>query len=49
MHDSHIGVEHVALGLTRMDGGPVAPILLALGTSGPALRAAIHDRYRQAS
>jgi ATP-dependent Clp protease ATP-binding subunit ClpA len=49
MHDQHIGVEHVALGLIRMNGGLMAPILLALGASGPALRAAILDRYRQAS
>jgi hypothetical protein len=47
-HDQQIGVEHLALGLIRIDGGLVAPILLALGTSGPALRAAILDRYRQA-
>ncbi|HKS44974.1 MAG TPA: Clp protease N-terminal domain-containing protein [Amycolatopsis sp.] len=49
MHDQHIGVEHVALGVITMNGGLVAPILLALGASGPALRAAILDRYRRAS
>ena len=49
MHDQHIGVEHLALGLIRMDGGLVPQILQALGASGPALRAAILDRYRQAS
>ena len=49
MHDRHIGVEHLALGLITMNGGLVAPILLALGASEPALRAAILDRYRQAS
>ena len=49
MHDQHIGVEHLALGLIRMDGGLVPQILRALGASGPALRAAILDRYRQAS
>jgi hypothetical protein len=49
MHDQHVGVEHLALGLIRMDGGLVPQILQALGGSGPALRAAILDRYRQAS
>jgi Clp amino terminal domain, pathogenicity island component len=48
-HDQHIGVEHVALALIGMTSGLVPPILLALGSSGPALRAAILDRYRQAS
>nr|WP_281246885.1 Clp protease N-terminal domain-containing protein [Amycolatopsis saalfeldensis] len=47
-HDQHVGVEHLALGLIRADGGLVPSILLALGTSGPALRTAILDRYRQA-
>ncbi|GAB3000391.1 Clp protease N-terminal domain-containing protein [Amycolatopsis acidiphila] len=45
MHDQYIGVEHIALALI----GTNNPILLALGASGPALRAAILDRYRQAS
>jgi ATP-dependent Clp protease ATP-binding subunit ClpA len=49
MHDQHIGVEHLALGLVSTNAGPVPPILLVLGTSGPALRTAILDRYRQAS
>jgi Clp amino terminal domain, pathogenicity island component len=49
LHDQHIGVEHVALALIGMDSGLVPPILLALGASRPALRAAILDRYRQAS
>ena len=49
MHDRYIGVEHVALGVIRINGGLVAPILLALGTSVPALHTAILDRYRQAS
>ena len=48
-HDSYIGVEHVALGLIAMNSGLLPPILSALGTSAPALRAAILDRYRQAS
>lgn len=49
LHDQHIGVEHLALGLLAMNSGLVPPILTALGTSGPAARAAILHRYRQAS
>jgi ATP-dependent Clp protease ATP-binding subunit ClpA len=48
-HDAQIGVEHVALGLLAVDSGLVPPILAALGTTSPILRAAIQDRYRQAS
>jgi ATP-dependent Clp protease ATP-binding subunit ClpA len=48
-HDSYIGVEHIALALVTMNEGAVPPILSALGTSQAALRAAILDRYRQAS
>jgi ATP-dependent Clp protease ATP-binding subunit ClpA len=48
-HHTQIGVEHLALGLLAVSGGPVPPILAALGVSAPALRAAILDRYRQAS
>ena len=44
-----VGVEHLALGLLETKGGLVPPVLLALGPSGPALRAAILNRYRQAS
>ena len=47
--DQHIGVEHLALGLITTNGGLVPEILLTLGASGPAVRAAILDRYRQAS
>jgi ATP-dependent Clp protease ATP-binding subunit ClpA len=47
-HDKHIGVEHVTLGLIAISSGMVGPILAALGTSAPTLRAAIVDRYRQA-
>ena len=47
--DTHIGVQHLALGLLAIDGGLVPPILAALGTSPKILRAAILDRYRQAS
>jgi hypothetical protein len=48
-HDNHIGVEHVALGLIAMNSGLVPPVLSALGASAATLRAAIIDRYRQAS
>jgi ATP-dependent Clp protease ATP-binding subunit ClpA len=47
-HDAHLGTEHVALSLIAVNGGLVPPILSAAGTSAPALRAAILDRYRQA-
>jgi ATP-dependent Clp protease ATP-binding subunit ClpA len=46
--DEHIGVEHLALALLTMNSGLVPPILSAAGTSGPAVRAAILHRYRQA-
>ncbi len=49
LNDSHIGVEHIALALTTVASGLVPPILSAAGVTGPALRAAILDRYRQAS
>ncbi len=48
-HDSQIGVEHIALALTSVRNGLVPPILAAAGAPGPALRAEILDRYRQAS
>jgi Clp amino terminal domain, pathogenicity island component len=48
-HDQHIGVEHIVLSLLAINTGPVPPILTALGTSAPALRTAIIDRYREAS
>ncbi|MFF1356678.1 Clp protease N-terminal domain-containing protein [Streptomyces sp. NPDC058297] len=47
--DSYIGVEHLTLGLIAMPSGLVPSVLSALGTSAPALRTAITDRYRQAS
>jgi hypothetical protein len=47
--DTHIGVQHIALGLLAIDGGLVPRILTPLGTSPKVLRAAILDRYRQAS
>jgi hypothetical protein len=49
LHDAHIGVEHIALALTTVKKGLVPPLLSAAGASAPALRAAIIDRYRQAS
>jgi hypothetical protein len=48
-HDLQIGVEHVALGLVGPDRGLVPPILAARGLSRATLRAAIADRYLQAS
>jgi ATP-dependent Clp protease ATP-binding subunit ClpA len=48
-HDNHIGVEHLTLALLAMTDGAVPPILSALGASQGTLRAAILDRYRQAS
>jgi ATP-dependent Clp protease ATP-binding subunit ClpA len=46
---SYIGVEHLTLALLAMDQGAVPPILSALGASPATLRAAVLDRYRQAS
>jgi len=46
---SYIGVEHLTLALLAMGQGAVPPILSALGASPATLRAAIFDRYRQAS
>jgi len=48
-HDSQIGVEHIALALTTIKQGLVPQILSAAGAPAAALRAAILDRYRQAS
>jgi hypothetical protein len=47
-HDAPIGTEHVALSLITPASGMVPPILAAAGTSAPAVRTAILDRYRQA-
>jgi len=47
--DSQIGVEHIALALTTIKQGLVPQILSAAGAPAAALRAAILDRYRQAS
>ena len=49
MHDSRIGVEHVTLALTAIKQGLVPTILSGAGAPAPTLRAAILDRYRQAS
>jgi ATP-dependent Clp protease ATP-binding subunit ClpA len=49
LNDSHIGVEHIVLALTTITQGLVPPILSEAGASAPVLRAAILDRYRQAS
>jgi len=48
-HDNYIGVEHLTLSLVAMTDGAVPPILSALGASQATLRAAIINRYRQAS
>jgi ATP-dependent Clp protease ATP-binding subunit ClpA len=48
-HDDCIRIEHLALGVITNNSGLVPSLLSALGTSVPALRAAIVDRYRQAS
>ena len=49
LHDSYIGVEHIALALTTIKQGLVPQILTAADAPAAALRAAILDRYRQAS
>jgi ATP-dependent Clp protease ATP-binding subunit ClpA len=49
LHDNYIGVEHLTLALVAMTDGAVPPILSALRASQATLRAAILDRYRQAS
>jgi hypothetical protein len=48
LHDSHVGVEHIALALTAVKGGLVPVILSACGEPA-TLRAAILARYRKAS
>jgi ATP-dependent Clp protease ATP-binding subunit ClpA len=49
MHDSHVGVEHIALALTSAKRGLVPSILAEADVAAPMLHAAIIDRYRQAS
>ena len=48
-HDSHIGIEHIALALSSVKRGMVPSILAAAGAPESALRAEISERYRQAS
>ena len=48
-HTGQIGMEHLGLAIVSMTDGAVPPILSALGSSGPRLRAEILSRYRQAS
>lgn len=48
-HTGQIGVEHLGLAIVSMTDGAVPPILSALGSSGPRLRAEILSRNRQAS
>jgi ATP-dependent Clp protease ATP-binding subunit ClpA len=48
-HDSHIGIEHIALALSSVKRGMVPSILAAAGVPESALRAGISERYRQAS
>ncbi|HTX27726.1 MAG TPA: Clp protease N-terminal domain-containing protein [Streptosporangiaceae bacterium] len=49
LHDSTIGVEHIALALTVVKRGMVPLILAGADTSAPTLHAEIVDQYRQAS
>jgi hypothetical protein len=48
-HHTRIRAEHLALAFTAMTTGLVPPILSALGTSAPTLRAAILESNWQAS
>jgi hypothetical protein len=49
LHDSTIGIEHIALALTVVRQGMVPHILAGADTSASALHAEITDQYRQAS
>jgi len=49
LHDSTIGVEHIALALTVVKQGMVPHILAGADTSASALHAEIVGEYRQAS
>ena len=49
LHDSTIGIEHIALALTVVKHGMVPHILAGADTSASALHAEIVDQYRQAS
>jgi hypothetical protein len=48
-HDNYVGVEQLTLALVTMNQAVAPPTLSALGASQATLRAAILDRYRQAS
>jgi len=48
-HAGQIGVEHLGLAIVSMTDGAVPPILSALGSSGPRLRAEILSHYQQPS
>jgi ATP-dependent Clp protease ATP-binding subunit ClpA len=48
MHDSQVGVEHIALALSSAKRGLVPSIMSAVGASETALRTGILGRYRQA-
>ena len=48
-HAAQADVEHLALGILAVSEGLVPSILSRLGTSGPALSAALLDRYPPAS
>jgi ATP-dependent Clp protease ATP-binding subunit ClpA len=48
-HDTHVSVEHLALGLLAVSDGPAPSILSALGVPAARLRTAILDRHRQSS
>jgi hypothetical protein len=49
LHDTHIGVQHLALALLGPKDGTVPVIVSALGVPATSLRAAILARYRKAS
>jgi hypothetical protein len=49
LHDSGIGVAHIALSLTAVKQGMVPDILQGANASAAVLHAEIIDRYRQAS
>ena len=48
-HAAQPGAEHLALGILAVSEGLVPATLSGLGVSGPAVSAAILDRYRLAS
>jgi hypothetical protein len=45
-HTGQIGVEHLGLAIVSMTDGAVPPILSALGSSGPRLRAEILNHHQ---